>query len=266
MTAEKNTTHDAFRLDGKNCIVTGGARGIGHGIVRAFAQAGASKIAILDVRDELGKEAAKEVGNEFPSCQVKYYHLDISNFDEVQALYEQIEADFGAIHVQVSNAGIAEYKPALEHTPESWHKIMRVNLDGTFWTAQAAAKRMVKQGNGGSIILIGSISGHVINRPDAQPGMTHYCVSKGAIVHMAKALGVEWAEYGIRVNSLSPGNIVTPIAPSDDKTVAYFRHATPLARMGTPNEIGRPAVYLASDASSFQSCTDVLIDGGLCAW
>lgn len=118
---------------------------------------------------------------------------------------------------------------------------------------------MVKQGEGGSIILIGSISAHVINRPDAQPGMTHYCVSKGAIVHMAKALGVEWAEYGIRVNSLSPGNIVTPIAPSDEKTVAYFRHATPLARMGTPNEIGRPAVYLASDASSFQSCTDVLI-------
>ena len=118
---------------------------------------------------------------------------------------------------------------------------------------------MVKHKIAGSIILIGSISGHVINRPDAQPGLAHYCVSKGAVVHMAKALGVELAGHKIRVNSLSPGNIVTPIAPADEKSLAYFAHATPLARMGTPAEIARPAVYLASDASSFQTCTDVLI-------
>lgn len=118
---------------------------------------------------------------------------------------------------------------------------------------------MVKYGTGGSIILIGSISGHVINRPDMQPGMSHYCVSKAAVIQMAKALGVEWAKHNIRVNSLSPGNIVTPIAPSDKKTTDFFAYYTPMARMGSPAEIGRPAVYLASDASSFQTCTDVLI-------
>ncbi|KAI9320435.1 NAD(P)-binding protein [Dichotomocladium elegans] len=266
MTQDKNTSQDAFRLKGKTCVVTGGARGMGYGIVRGFAQADAAKIAIIDIRDELGEKATEELSKEFPATTFKYYHLDISNYEDVQVVYEAIEQDFGAIHVQVSNAGIAEYKPALEQTPESWHKVMRVNLDGTFWTVQAAAKRMVKYKTGGSIIIIGSISAHVINRPDAQPGMTHYCTSKGAVVHLAKALGVEWAQYGIRVNSLSPGNIVTPIAPSDAKSLEYFRYATPLERMGSTAEIARPAVYLASDASSFQTATDVLVDGGLCAW
>ncbi|KAI9499174.1 hypothetical protein BDB00DRAFT_783264 [Zychaea mexicana] len=239
--------------------VTGGVRGIGAGIVRGFAQAGASKIAMIDLRDELGAEAAKTLSEEFPSTTFKYYRLDISNYDDVQAVYDAIEQDFGPIHVQVSCAGIAEYMPALEQTPESWHKVMRVNLDGTFYTAQAAARRMVKHKTSGSIILIGSISAHAINRPDAQPGMTHYCTSKGAVVHMAKALGVEWAQYNIRVNSLSPGNIVTPIAPSDKKSLEYFAYATPMGRMASTAEIARPAVYLASDASSFQTCTDVLI-------
>ncbi|KAI8144700.1 hypothetical protein BJV82DRAFT_605912 [Fennellomyces sp. T-0311] len=265
-TADKNTSHDAFRLEGKTCVVTGGARGIGNGIARGFAQAGASKVAILDVRDETGLESAKSFSEEFPSTTFKYYHLDISNYDEVQKVYEEIEKDLGPIHVQMSNAGIAEYKPALEHTPETWHKVMRVNVDGTFYTAQAAARSMVKHKIPGSIILTGSISAHVINRPDSQPGLIHYCISKGAVVHMAKALGVEWAQYNIRVNSLSPGNIVTPIAPSDQKSLEYFAYATPLARMGTAAEIARPAVYLASDASSFQTCTDVLVDGGLVAW
>ncbi|KAI7854870.1 NAD(P)-binding protein [Circinella umbellata] len=264
--SEKNVNHDAFLLQGKTCVVTGGVRGIGGGIVRGFAQAGASNIAMIDIRDELGAKAVESLSKEFPSTKFKYYHLDISNYDEVQIIYDSIDQDFGAIHVQVSCAGIAEYLPVLDHTPDTWHKVMRVNVDGTFYTAQASARCMVKYKIPGSIILIGSISGHVINRPDAQPGLAHYCVSKGAIVHMAKALGVELAEHKIRVNSLSPGNIVTPIAPADEKSLAYFAHATPLARMGTPAEIARPAVYLASDASSFQTCTDVLIDGGLVAW
>ncbi|KAI9278700.1 NAD(P)-binding protein [Phascolomyces articulosus] len=264
--SDKNTSHEAFRLEGKTCVVTGGVRGIGSGIVRGFAQAGASKIAMIDIRDELGTETVESLSKEFPSTTFKYYHLDISDYDEVQTIYDSIDDGLGPIHVQVSCAGIAEYKPALDHTPETWRKVMNVNVDGTFYTAQAAARNMVKHKIAGSIILIGSISAHVINRPDAQPGLIHYCISKGAVVHMAKALGVEWAQYNIRVNSLSPGNIVTPIAPSDKDSLAYFAHATPMARMGTPAEIARPAVYLASDASSFQTCTDVLIDGGLVAW
>lgn len=238
---------------------------MGAGIVRAFADADASKIVLIDLRDEVGEAFAAEMSKQYPSTTFKYYHLDISDYDAVQAVYERIEAEVGPIHVQVCNAGIAEYCDALEHTPATWRKVMNVNVDGTFYTAQAAARRMVRLKTGGSIILIGSISAHCINRPDMQPGMAHYCTSKGAVLNMAKALAVEWAHHNIRVNSLSPGNIVTPIAPSDEKTVEFFKHITPLARMGETIEIGRPAVYLASEASSFQTGTDVLVDGGLVA-
>lgn len=118
---------------------------------------------------------------------------------------------------------------------------------------------MVKHKIAGSIILTASISAHVINRPDIQPGMSHYCTSKAAVLQMAKALAVEWAQYNIRVNSLSPGNIVTPISPKDKHVVDQLNNLCALRRMGTADEIGRPAVYLASDASSFQTGTDVLV-------
>lgn len=125
---------------------------------------------------------------------------------------------------------------------------------------------MIKQNKGGSIIIIGSISAHVVNRPDFQPGLSNYCISKGACVQMAKVLGIEWAQHNIRVNSLSPGNMKTPLAPTDEKSISFFNHYTPLGRMGAAWEVAGAAVYLASDASSFQTSTDILVDGGLVHW
>jgi sorbose reductase len=118
---------------------------------------------------------------------------------------------------------------------------------------------MKEQGTGGSVVIIGSISAHVVNRPDTQPGLASYCISKGADVHMAKVLGVDWARHNIRVNSISPGNIKTPLAPTDKDSLDFFNYYTPMGRMGLPEEIAKPAVYLASDASSFQTSTDILV-------
>ncbi|KAI9287007.1 hypothetical protein BC943DRAFT_320476 [Umbelopsis sp. AD052] len=257
---------DALKLTGRVCVVTGAASGMGYEIVRGFAQSDARGIAMIDINDDLGEKVRGELSAEFPRITFKYYHLNISEYEDVQKVYGQVVEDFGEINVQVSCAGIAGYTAAVDHTPETWHKVLNVNLHGTFWTAQAAGRQMIAQNKGGSIIIIGSISAHVVNRPDFQPGLSNYCISKGACVQMAKVLGVEWAQHNIRVNSLSPGNMKTPLAPTDEKSVNFFNHYTPLGRMGAAWEVAGAAVYLASDASSFQTSTDILVDGGLVHW
>lgn len=201
-----------FRLNGKVAAVTGGARGIGLEVCRALAEAGAS-VALIYTSSKDADETAASISKD-TGMKVRAYQSDVRDKDIITATINQIAKDFGKLDICVANAGIATHHDSLEYTAEQWHEIMRVNLDGAMFTAQAAGKIFKQQGPGaGSMIFTASVSALLVNVPQTQSA---YNASKAAVVHLAKCLAVEWTDFG-RVNCISPGFIET------DSTLLRFR-------------------------------------------
>jgi 3-oxoacyl-[acyl-carrier protein] reductase len=246
-------------LKGKVVIITGARRGMGRSHAIAFAKEGA-KVVVSDISLEDCEKVAKEIkklGGE--AMAVK---CDVSKKEEVEEMVRKTVEKWGRIDVLVNNAAIAQFKPFLEMTEEDWDRTMDINLKGYFLCAQAVAKEMVKQ-KSGVIINIASIAMGQVGI--GFPTLVHYVASKGGVVGLTEALALELAPYGIRVNSVSPGIIDTPMVDpvrADKKTLEGILMRVPMRRMGKPEEVSNLVLFLASDASSYMTGSNVVIDGG----
>src|ERR1700761_6243000 len=249
-----------FRLDGKNALVTGASSGIGKQVALAYAQAGAT-VAIAGRHHEPLQDVAAEIaaggGTAVPIA------CDVTRPEQVATMLNRVTDELGGIDITVCNAGIIALKSLLEMPLEDFQSIQSTNVNGVFLTAQAAAKAMVAQQRAGTIINTASMSGHIINTPQ-QVG--HYCASKAAVIHLTKAMAVEFAPYNIRVNSISPGYILTELVEPLAEYHALGEPKIPLGRLGRPEELVGLYLYLASDASSYMTGSDIVIDGGYTCW
>jgi NAD(P)-dependent dehydrogenase (short-subunit alcohol dehydrogenase family) len=251
-------TKNLLSLKGKKGFVTGGAQGIGRTVAKAFAELGAD-VAIVDMNLEKANATAAEIAKA-TGQKVRAYECNVADPASVKKMIAAYESDYTTIDFAINNAGIFTGDPALEITPEAFKSVIDVNLNGVFFTAQAAAQLMVKHKNRGSIISTASMSAHIINQPQT---IANYCASKAGVVHLTKALAVEWAQYGIRVNSISPGYIQTELIASLKDMLPIWSAMMPKgARLGMPEDLIGAFAFLASDASEYATGTDLIIDGG----
>ncbi|KAI9724209.1 MAG: hypothetical protein M1828_003954 [Chrysothrix sp. TS-e1954] len=263
--AELPATMKKFTLAGKIAVVTGGGRGLGFNMAQALAETGIQGIAIMDVNQELGDQAAKELSQQ-TGVDVRFYKLDVRDEAAITDAVEDIIDQFGKIDVLISSAGIADSNlKGEEYPPDMFRKLLDINVTGTFLIAQACAKRMIAQGNGGSLIFIASMSGTIVNYPQEQ---CCYNASKAAVMQLTKSLATEWARHGIRVNAISPGYMDTALnrQPGLDSQKKIWIESTPMKRLGAPEELNNLAVYLASEGSSYMTGANCIIDGGYTLW
>ncbi len=249
-----------FDLTGKTAIVTGGATGIGRAIAAGIAEAGAN---VVICGRELQKctQACREIeattgSKTHASC------CDVSKKREVEALVRSTAERFGRIDILVNNAGTTSTYPILDLPEEEWDRVMDINLKGPFLCSQAVGRVMAKDG-GGVIINIGSQLGDA-----ARPNKAHYVSSKGGIKMLTKALAIDLAPYGIRVNNVAPGPVETELAKpalSDPALRSAMLARLPFGRLGRPEDIAGAVVFLASDASSFITGATIYVDGGYLA-
>jgi NAD(P)-dependent dehydrogenase (short-subunit alcohol dehydrogenase family) len=250
---------DQFKLTGKKAFVTGGARGIGKSVATALAEAGAD-VALVDLNIETAEKTAAELRQlGVNTIAVK---TDVTNPKEVEAMIDAILSAFGTIDIAFNNAGICINEPAATMTFDAWKKVIDINLTGVFLTAQAAGRVMI-QNKKGTIINTASMSGHIVNEPQPQCA---YNASKAGVILLTKSLAAEWAEHNVRVNSISPGYIATEMTLSAKQWIPGWLARTPQKRMGNPEELQGAVLYLASDASTFTTGTDLVVDGGFTCW
>ncbi|MDD4796720.1 MAG: SDR family oxidoreductase [Eubacteriales bacterium] len=248
---------DRFSLKGKKIIVTGGAQGIGKVVAQAMADDGAD-IGIFDLKLEAARQVADEISATY-GVQAGAYRCDVTSEADVAAAMDAFVGDFGTLDGVFNNAGICMHKDALDVTGADWNKIVDVNLNGVFYVAREAAKRFIQEGKKGAIVNTASMSGTIVNIPQKQ---CSYNATKAGVVHMTKSLAVEWAQYGIRVNSISPGYIWTEMTASTDPAMREaWMNMIPFGRMGTPDELAGGVIYLMSDAATYTSGADLIMDG-----
>lgn len=251
-----------FDLSGRVAIVTGAGSGIGQRIALGLAQCGAD-VACLDRRDDGGLADTVAL---IEGAGRKALSLS-ANVTSKQALNDavaRVESTLGALSIAVNAAGIANAAPAESMEEDQYQTLMDINMKGVFLSCQAEAGAMLKHGKG-SIINIASMSGVIVNRGLDQ---VHYNASKAGVIHLSKSLAMEWVGRGVRVNSISPGYTATPMntRPEMVHQTKDFEAQTPMGRMADVNEMVGPAVFLASDASSYCTGVDLLVDGGFCCW
>lgn len=242
-------------LTNKGVLITGGSRGIGYATAKRFLEEGARVFICGLEQDEVSRTI-----EEFSSLgSIQGIACDISQEEQVAQLVYKAENALGGIDVLIDNAGIAWEEEFLQIKPENWDKIMAVNLRGMFLVAQAVAKKMVERGKGGAIVLMSSKNGLA-----GEVKYAHYNTSKAGIVLLMKTMALELGKYGIRVNALCPGYILTPLAESIDSPefIADYVKYIPLGRVGKPEEIAAAYAFLASDDASFMHGAELLVDGG----
>ncbi|MFN3484607.1 MAG: SDR family NAD(P)-dependent oxidoreductase [Planctomycetota bacterium] len=248
---------DIFRLDGKTAWVTGGARGLGLEMARALASAGASLI--LNSRSGAAAEAAaRELADRYKVRAIGL-EADVTRPEDVGAVAERAEREFGGVDILVNNAGINIRKPTVELTVEEWKEVLETNLTGTFLCTKAAAPGMIRR-RWGRIIHVSSILGLV-----GVAGRPAYAASKGGLVLLARTQALELAPYGVTVNALCPGPFPTDMnRPLLEDPVKYreFAARIPLGRWGELSEIHGAVIFLASSASSFVTGVALPVDGG----
>jgi NAD(P)-dependent dehydrogenase (short-subunit alcohol dehydrogenase family) len=252
------TLIDKFSLQGRNVVVTGAARGIGFEIARSAQEAGA-RVVIADVEAKAGQAAAAEIG-------AGAVAIDVTDPASVRAALAAVERDYGRVHGWVNNAGVVRNAPAEDMADEDWRSVLTVNLDGTFWCCREAGRHMLAQG-GGTIVNIASMSGLVSNHPQPQAA---YNASKAGVIMLTKSLAGEWAPRGVRVNSVSPGYTATPLLEQvklqKPEWAAIWDGDTPMGRSAQPSEVASVVVFLLSDASSYMTGSNVVVDGGFTVW
>lgn len=247
-----------FSMEGKKGFITGAAQGIGECLAGAFAELGA-EVAIVDVNIDKAAATAKKIADRTKG-RVEAVQCDVTNPESVQEMIDKVVELFGKIDFAINNAGICNMDSALEVSPKDFEAVIDVNLNGVFYTARAAAKQMVEQGTGGSIINTASMSAHIINQPQT---ISAYCASKAGVMQLTKALAVELGKHNIRVNCVSPGYIQTDlVATMTDIMPVWLSKMPEGSRLGYPEDLVGAYVYLASDASLWANGSDIVVDGG----
>lgn len=245
-------------FSGQVVTITGGASGIGLETARAFAACGAD-IALLDLNAEMLTKAAEEIAA--GGVKVSTHVANVTDPAQVNAAADAVIAEHGKVTVLINSAGIARLHSALDVTDEEWRLVMDVNVNGTFWASRAFGRHMVERRTG-SIVNLGSMSGIIINRPQYAAS---YMASKGAVHMLTKALAVEWADSGVRVNAVAPGYVGTEMTLKMREQPALFNvwmDMTPMQRCGEPSEIASAILFLASPASSYVTGSILSVDGG----
>jgi 3alpha(or 20beta)-hydroxysteroid dehydrogenase len=242
-------------LAGKVALITGGARGQGAAEGRLFSSEGAT-VVLADVIDADGQNVAKEIDG-------TYMHLDVASEEEWATVVEDVMSTHGRLDVLLNNAGIFRAARVVEETVAQWEQVIGVNQTGVFLGMRATAKAMIEAGNGGSIINISSVAGL-----EGIFGSISYSASKWAVRGMTKVAAKELGRYGIRVNSIHPGLIETPMTAGfavvvDDEKRKRSQKQTPLGRFGTADDIANMALFLAGDGSSYCTGQEFVVDGGV---
>ena len=246
-----------FTLRDRVAIVTGGGQSLGLAISRSLGNAGAS-VVVAEVNAETGADAAEELGGTF-------VRTDVTDPTSVREMVSAVLEEHGRIDVLVNNAGVVHNIPSEEVPDGEWRKVMSVNLDGVFYCCREVGKAMLGQGSG-AIVNIASMSGVISNHPQPQAA---YNASKAGVITLTKSLAGEWADRGVRVNAVSPGYIRTPLTElgmSKSEWADVWIASTPMGRLAEPEEIAPAVLYLASDASSYATGTNLIVDGGYTSW
>jgi 3-oxoacyl-[acyl-carrier protein] reductase len=250
-------------LDGKSAIVTGSSRGIGYEIARIFLREGA-KVVINSRREADVSRAVTELSSGLGSPEsVLGVAANVAVYEDCERLVNKCVSAFGRVDILVNNAGISLVKPSLELTPQEWDDIIRTNLSGAFYMSKLAAEHM--KSNGGCIVNISSIFGL-----GGVPKRAAYCSSKHGLIGLTQVLATEWATYGIRVNCVSPGYILTEMDIKDSSVGEYsqddIRLRTPMNRYGSVAEVAEVVLFLCSDKASYITGANLTVDGGWSAY
>ena len=250
-------SENLFDLTGQVAIVTGTSRGLGQYLARALARAGADLVITSRKRDALTDFEAevKALGRRVVSLE-----LDVRDQESIERMAADAEAAFGQIHILVNNAGCNIRKPALEVTWADWNQILDTNLRGTFFVAQAVARRMIAKGYG-RIVNIGSVTSVF-----GYAGLAPYGASRGGVRQLTMSLADDWGKFGVTVNCLAPGWFKTEqnkILYENEEWVEYLKDRIPVKRPGQPHDLDGAVVFLASEASRYVNGQTLLVDGGI---
>lgn len=286
MSQELTPFQDLLTLKGKTAIVTGGAMGIGLGIVTRLAQAGAN-VLIADMDNDAGQKSAQDLTTHGHAVQAT--KTDVSDEESVSEMIKTAVSQFGSIDIMVNNAGIYPQMPLAQMTKFDFDKVIAVNLRGVFLCVEAASKQMIAQGKGGLPRVTDGTRGKIINITSidalhpSMVGLAHYDASKHGVWGFTKNAALELSQHKIWVNAIAPGGINTPgvakmSGPADssrsseadvnsnvdvEKIMEAFMQKIPMHRFGEPDDIGKVALFLASDMSSYMTGTQIVVDGGV---
>lgn len=253
------TQAQARRLEGKVAIITGGGRGIGQALAEGYRHEGA-RVVIADIAPPAAAATHQDI---------KFYQLDITQQDSIDATVAFTLAEFGQIDILVNNAAVFDLAPTVEISRASYARLFAVNVEGLLFMLQAVAKQMIKQGQGGKIINLTSQAGR-----RGEPLVAVYCASKAAVISITQSTGLDLIKHGIHVNGISPGVVDTPMWDEVDALFARYEQrplgekkklvgaAVPFGRMGKPQDLVGAAVFLASAASDYVVAQTLNVDGG----
>jgi len=269
---------ELFSLEGRSAVVTGAAGILGQPFCEILAAHGA-RVAMLDVDEKTAIAAAGRLRAKLPAAELLPLACDVSRPESVKKAVDAVAAKFGGIDILHNNAATKTsdrgrfLAPFEEYTLDTWREVMAVNLDGMFLMAQDVGRRMIEGGRGGSIVQTASIYGVVAADPRVYEGSQYeghgintpavYAASKAAIVGLTRHLAAAWAPHGIRVNSISPGGVESG---QNDAFTQRYSQRVPLGRMARASEMQGALLYLASDASSYVTGQNIMVDGGLSSW
>jgi len=250
------SSNNEINLQDKVALVTGSTKGIGRGILKGLAKAGANVVVV-----SRSQEDCNRVAEEIKQCGQDALPVaaDLTNLDEINNLVEKVLEHYGRIDILVNNAGAAIGKKAEEITEADWDRVQNIDLKAVFFCSQIVGRQMISQ-ESGKIINVASILGMVGDRH-----VLPYCVAKGGVLQMTKALALEWAKYNIQVNALCPGYVVTSMnqeAFSDEKVFKHVTRKIPMRRLGEVDEMVGAILYMASNASSYMTGQSIVVDGG----
>jgi NAD(P)-dependent dehydrogenase (short-subunit alcohol dehydrogenase family) len=256
---------DRFRLDGRIALVTGGGQGIGRAYAHALGEAGAA-VAVVDLIAERAEAVAHELAQK--GIDAIALTTDVTDEEQVQQMVGAVVNKWGKLTVGVNNAGIGLWQGSETMTLEQWRQVIDLDLTAVWLCAKYEAQVMLGAGYG-KIVNTASISGTIVNFPQHQAA---YNAAKAGVIHLSKSLAAEWAMRGIRVNSISPGYMRTPLldtlsqTPEGQQMIPEWRRLTPMARLGEVTDLQGAVVFLAAAASDFVTGHDLVVDGGYTVW